>query len=93
MNKADKESEKKLQKLIAFLEARGVSVKSDRGNFKGGLVRYYDDHYFYLNRRLDIEARINLILEEITKLDLEPADIDEEISEILAEYKKNESAN
>ena len=63
--------EQKLQKLISFLESKDITVKSDRGNFKGGLVRYYEDKYLYLNRKLDTNAKIVLILKEIKEFNFD----------------------
>ncbi|RMH62252.1 MAG: hypothetical protein D6677_10265 [Calditrichaeota bacterium] len=63
--------EQKLQKLIALLESYNIPVKSDRGNFRGGLVRYRDAYYFYMNRKLDVDAKIRLIEREFKNWPLE----------------------
>jgi hypothetical protein len=76
-------NDQKLTKLISFLESMGITVKSDRGNFKGGLVRYHEDRYVYLNRKWDTDAKLNLIIKEIKNLKLDENDIDEEIRDIL----------
>ena len=75
--------EQKLQKLIAFLESKDITVKSDRGNFKGGMVRYYQDKYLYLNRKLDTNAKIVLILKEIKEFNFDETEIDEEILTLI----------
>ena len=79
--------DKQLQVLISFLENRDINVKSDRGNFKGGLVRYYNDRFMYLNRKLDTEAKIKLIIQEITDLNLDKDAFDDEILNIIKEYE------
>ena len=76
--------EQKLKKLISFLEGIDIGVKSDRGNFKGGLVRYYDEKSIYLNRRLDTEARLRLIVNEIKQLNIDES-FDEDILKIINE--------
>lgn len=76
-------NEQKLQKLISFLESNNITVKSDRGNFRGGLVRYHEDTYLYLNRRVDTEAKIKLILKEIQDITFDESDVDEEILLLL----------
>ncbi len=80
--------EKQLQTLISFLESRDINVKSDRGNFKGGLVRYHQDRYFYLNRKLEPEARIKLIIEEIKDLNLKQSEIDESVLKIFSQFEE-----
>ena len=79
--------EKQLQILVSFLENRDINVKSDRGNFKGGFVRYHNDRYLYLNRKLDTEAKIKLIIKEIEELNLNKDEFDDEILNILKEYE------
>ncbi|MCB0282453.1 MAG: hypothetical protein KDF60_07725 [Calditrichaeota bacterium] len=76
-------TEKKLEILISFLENNGITVKSDRGDFKGGMVRYHDDKFLYLNRKLDSESRIKLIIEEIKEMQLNPDVFDDTVSEII----------
>jgi hypothetical protein len=78
-----------LEKLI-------IPVKQDRGNFKGGLVRYHDEKYFYINRKADISAKINLILEEIRQIDIPQSLISEELKKYLESNQitiKNDSQN
>ena len=77
--------DQKLQKLISFLESNNITVKSDRGDFKGGLVRYHEDKFFYLNRKLDTEARIKLILKEISDLQLDREGMEEDLVDLLSE--------
>jgi hypothetical protein len=79
--------DKQLQALVSFLENRDINVKSDRGNFKGGLVRYYNDKFMYLNRKLDTEAKIKLIVREIQELNLSQDEFNDEILNIIKEYE------
>jgi len=75
-----------LQKLVAFLESKDISVKSDRGNFQGGLVRYHTEKYLYFNRRLDTEGRIKLVLKEIKEQNFDLSEIDDTLSIELQKY-------
>ncbi len=59
------EEEKLLQRLIAYVEQNGIEVKFNRGNFRGGLVRYHDRKYLYLNRKNDVETKIKTIVNEL----------------------------
>ena len=60
--------DQKLQKLILYLENHEIPVKTDRGNFRGGIVRYHDEQIMYLNRRLDTSAKIRIITSEFEQL-------------------------
>lgn len=79
--------DKQLQVLVSFLESKDINVKSDRGNFKGGLVRYHRDRYMYLNRKLDNEAKIKLIIKEIEELNLNKDEFDDEVLNIIKEHE------
>lgn len=79
--------DKQLQLLISFLESNNINVKSDRGNFKGGLVRYHHDRFMYLNRKVDAEAKIRLIIKEIQELNLNTNEFDDEVLNIIKEYE------
>jgi len=79
--------DKQLQVLVSFLESKDINVKSDRGNFKGGLVRYHHDRFMYLNRKLDTEARIKLIIKEILELNLDKNEFDDEVLNIIKEHE------
>jgi len=79
--------DKQLQILVSFLESKDINVKSDRGNFKGGFVRYHNNRYVYLNRKLDTEAKIKLIIKEIDELNLDKDEFDDEVLNIIKEYE------
>lgn len=78
--------DKQLQTLVSYLESIDINVKSDKGNFKGGIIRYRLDKYLYLNRKLDTEARIKLIINEIKDLKLDQSEIEEGVLEILIQH-------
>ncbi len=63
--------DQKLQKLIIYLEEHAIPVKTDRGNFRGGIIRYHDEQVMYLNRRLDTSARIRIITDELEQMQRE----------------------
>jgi len=63
-------NEKILDELIALMGKLGVDVKYDRGNFQGGLVKYEDNDYFYINRKEKTETKINTIIEELKNLEI-----------------------
>lgn len=77
----DDEIFKELEELLTQLD---VKIRFGRGYFKGGLCRYKDEKYFYLNRTDDKEKHISLILEELEKMDLKNVEIPTMVGEILS---------
>lgn len=59
------DEEKILNQLLNLLEKLSIRVRYDRGFFNGGLVRYKDQLYLYLNRKSETKNKIELILEEL----------------------------
>ena len=43
------------EELQKILSEQGIEIKYGRGYFEGGICRYKDSKYFYLNRAQDIE--------------------------------------
>jgi len=72
-----------LSELIVLLEKLIIPVKQDRGNFKGGLVRYHEEKYFYINRKAETSTKINLILEELRQIEIPQSMISEEMKDYL----------
>ncbi len=85
-----------LEELIVLLEKLSIPVKQDRGDFKGGLIRYHDETCFYINRKAEATAKINLILEELKRMDIPKALLSDELFTFLKEndiFSKKESVN
>ncbi len=57
-----------LLQLLEIIEKLSVTVKYDRGNFKGGLVRYHEDNIFYINRKADIDTKLQTIVNELKEM-------------------------
>ena len=66
------DTEKTLQDLLDLLGQLSIEVKYHRGNFRGGLVYYNGNKYFYLNRKDDAKTQISLIVSELKQNDIEP---------------------
>ena len=58
--------------LIELMKKLGIDIKYDRGNFRGGLVKYEDNDYFYINRKEKIETKINTIVDELKNIKIPP---------------------
>lgn len=79
------EKELLLEQLINIIEKLSVTVKYDRGNFKGGLVRYHEDNYFYINRKADIDVKIQTIVNELKQVQIPEELISSEIKSAFPE--------
>lgn len=75
---------KELEELLSKLD---IKIRFGRGYFKGGLCRYKDDKYFYLNRTDDKEKHISLILTELEKMDLKNIELPNMVGEILSKLE------
>lgn len=77
------EKEKILDELLHLLEKLDIIVKYDRGNFQGGLIKYHEEDYFYLNRKAEIDEKITTIVNELKNLEIPDEFINDQIREIL----------
>ncbi len=57
-----------LDQLLELLEKMSITVRYDRGFFKGGLVRYKDHLILYLNRKSETQNKIDLIIDELKNI-------------------------
>lgn len=80
------DQDKELQQLIDFVQEQSITVKYDRGNFMGGVVRYREDGFLYLNRKDDPGTKIKTILSELPQLPVPEAEWPAAIKEIIKKY-------
>ena len=73
--------------LEDLLQKLSIKIKYGRGYFKGGLCRYKEEKYLYLNRSDDKERHIAIILSELKNIDLKEIQIDKTIGELLSNYE------
>ncbi len=81
-----------LSGLIDLLDKLSIQVRYNRGNFRGGLVRYKDQDYFYINRKADTETKISTILADFPLLKVPPEIIPSELKDYIF-GKEGEEAN
>ena len=79
------DQEKIFEELLQLLDKLSITVKYDRGNFQGGLVRYNDQNYFYMNRGAETAVKINIILTELKRLNIPEELLKPEIKNILSD--------
>jgi hypothetical protein len=81
-----------LEELISLLDKLGINVKYDRGNFLGGLVKYEDNDYFYINRKAKTETKINTIVDELKNLKIPPGYIKGDLKQYFDD-KRSDTEN
>jgi len=72
------------KQLEEVLKELSIEIKFRKGYFTSGLCRYREKIYLYLNRIDKVENYVDLILDELRKMDLEGIAIPEEIGELLS---------
>jgi hypothetical protein len=75
-----------LKEMLGLLEEENVLVRKDRGEFRSGLVKYYNDRIFCLNRKLSSKINIGLIFKELTELGISQESLSEAAKKLLQEY-------
>ena len=78
------EDDQVFEELQELLDRLSVKIKYGRGYFKGGLCRYKDEQYLYLNRADDKDRHISIILSEIENIDLNGIELSKSIMELLS---------
>jgi len=69
--------------LEKLLDKLSIKIKYGRGYFKGGLCRYNEEIYLYLNRSDDKDKHISVILSELENIDLNGIELSKSIEELL----------
>jgi hypothetical protein len=75
--------------LESIINQQGIEVKFGRGYFEGGICRYKDNRYLYLNRAKDVEHHINLMISEIKKMNLELDACSADLKHLLGKTESN----
>lgn len=85
----DEYNEQIFDALIELMKKLGIDIKYDRGNFRGGLVKYEDNTYFYINRKEKIEAKINTIIDELKNMKIPPQYIKDNLKPFFVDRTTN----
>ena len=75
------------KQLEEILKELSIEIKYRKGYFRGGLCRYRDKNYLYLNRIDKVNNHIALILSELNKIDLAGVEIPKEIVELISNFE------
>ena len=72
------------KELEEFLDKLSIKIKYGRGYFRGGLCRFKEEKYLYLNRSDDKDKHISIILSELENIDLKGIELSKSIGELLS---------
>jgi len=81
--------EEVLSQLQEVLDELNIELKYGRGYFEGGLCRYRESRYIYLNRAQNIENHISVILTELRKMNLDNIDLKPSVKALLTKRESN----
>ena len=72
------------KELEELLDKLSIKIKYGRGYFRGGLCRFKEEKYLYLNRSDDKDRHISIILSELENIDLNGMEMSISIGELLS---------
>ena len=75
----------KIEKVAA--ESKYV-IRYERGNFQSGYCIVESKRIAVINKFFDIEARVNCLLDILSGLDYDPANLSEKSRELIEKWKK-----
>ena len=81
-----------LDKLEAVPEQSGYILRYERGNFQSGYCILDNKKVVVLNKFLQIEGRINALIEIIPQLNIDATLLDDNAKKLLAEIIENREA-
>lgn len=87
------DEEKQLYALLDLLEKLSIQVKYARGYFHGGLVRYRDQLFLYLNRAAKPGNKVEVIVTELQYIKIPLHLLTPELREILTNGNSNVHTN
>jgi hypothetical protein len=78
------EDNRVFKELEELLDKLSIKIKYGRGYFIGGLCRFKEEKYLYLNRSDDKDKHISIILSELDNIDLNGIELSKSIGELLS---------
>lgn len=82
-----------LDKLQAIPEQVGYLMRYERGNFQSGYCILESKKVIVLNKFLQIEGRINTLLELIPQLSIDPLLLPEDLRKLYEEVRSQSAAS
>lgn len=79
-----------LKKIEDIFDELDYAVRYEKGSFQSGYCLVESRRVAVVNKFFDLEARINTLLDILSKLEFDPAVLSDAARENLAKWKKNE---
>jgi hypothetical protein len=86
-----KYSQGTLDKLSNIPEKNGYILRYERGNFQSGYCILENKKVIVLNKFLQLEGRINALLELIPQLEIDAESLDDSLRKLYADVMENVS--
>lgn len=81
-------SKNTLKKLESLFQELNYQIRYERGNFKSGYCIVNDSRMIVINKFFDTKARIDTLLDILTKIDYSSTELSEASQEILQKALK-----
>ena len=81
-------SKNTLKKLESLFQELNYQIRYERGNFKSGYCIVNDSRMIVINKFFDTKARIDTLLDILTKIDYNSTELSEPSQEILQKALK-----
>lgn len=78
-----------LKKIEDIFDQLDYTVRYEKGSFQSGYCLVESRRVAVVNKFFDLEARINTLLDILSRLDYDPASLSESAREQLEKWKKN----
>lgn len=82
-------NDKIFAELQNILQQHNIEIKYGRGYFEGGICRYKENKYLYLNRAQDLENHITLIITEMKKMQMTNLNCSPDVKSLLEKTESN----
>ena len=78
------------KKLAEILSQNGLSVRYEKGSFKGGYCILDDQKIVVINKFYPLESRVNILIEVLRQVEIDPMVLDIEQGKLLQQVKQLE---
>lgn len=78
-----------LKKIEDVFDELDYTVRYEKGSFQSGYCLVESRRVAVVNKFFDVEARINTLLDILSRLDFDPATLSDHTREQLEKWKKN----
>lgn len=84
---SDEKKDELISELIQIINELGLTVRTEKGIFKGGFCLLREQKLFLLNKNLEQDKKIGILSKQISSMDIEGIYIKPNIRELI---EKNE---